>query len=60
MSNRQQELSGEQLVCILIRPGKHLSEAVTLFLILLLTGSVLLFFVDKLFLHLLNMPKMPV
>lgn len=42
VSNRQHGLPGEQLVCILIRPGNHLSEAVTAFLILLLTGSVLL------------------
>ena len=40
VSNRQHELPGEQLVCILIRPSNHLSEAVTAFLILLLTGSV--------------------
>lgn len=39
---KQRELPGEQLVRILIRPSNHLSEAVTSFLILLLTGSVLL------------------
>lgn len=42
VSNRQHESPGEQLVCIVIRPGNHLSEAVTAFFILLLTGSVLL------------------
>lgn len=42
ISNRQCELPGEQLVCILVRPGNHLSEAVTAFPILLLTWSVLL------------------
>lgn len=42
VSNRQHELPGEQLVCILIGPGNHLSEAMTAFLILHLTGSLLL------------------
>lgn len=45
VSNRQPELPGEQLVCILIRLGNHLSEPVTAFLILLLTGCVVV--VDK-------------
>lgn len=42
VSNRQHELPGEQLVCILMRPGNHPSELLTAFLILLLTGSGLL------------------
>lgn len=41
MSNRQQKLPGEQLVCIVIRPADHHSEAVTAFLISALTASVL-------------------
>lgn len=43
VSNRQPELPEEQLVCIVIRPGNHISEAVTASLILFLTGSMLLF-----------------
>ena len=41
VSNRQHESPGEQLLCIVIRPGNHPSEAVTAFLSLLLTGSAL-------------------
>ena len=41
VSNRLHELPGEQLVCILIKPGNHLSEVVTASLILLLTASML-------------------
>ncbi len=59
VSKRLHELPGEQLVCIVIRPGNHPSEAVTAFLILLLAGLcfVVVVVVDKPFVHLLSMHK---